>query len=100
MSPCLSSSGSSRMTNKNLKPLAAGALIVLATCAHAQVAYVRPAYQFPAPPLTSGPASIQLGESPLFVAPFVGVAAGYDDNLFLSPSNEKSSTIYLVSPGF
>ncbi|HSN21663.1 MAG TPA: outer membrane beta-barrel protein [Usitatibacter sp.] len=80
---------------------AALALIVLAAAgaAHAQSALVRPMYEFPTAPPISGPASVQLGETPLFVTPYLGAAYGYDDNLFYSHSGEKSSSLYLVSPG-
>jgi hypothetical protein len=40
-----------------------------------------------------------MGESPFYVTPYLGVAAGYDDNLFLTNGNEKSSSLYVVSPG-
>jgi polysaccharide biosynthesis protein VpsM len=76
----------------------------LLTCgaAHAQFVNIpiRPAYSFPASTApSSGPANVRLGETPLFMTPFLGLAAGYDDNLFLSSSNEKSSTYYVISPG-
>ena len=81
-------------TNK----LAASVAIALVTgpgMAHAQI---RPTYQYPAE--QSARAGVQLGTTPLFVTPYMGVAVGRDDNLFLSNVNEKSSTVYLFSPGF
>ena len=71
-----------------------------ATGAIAQGAYVRPSYQSPPTPDETAPGSMQVGSSPVYFTPFVGVAAGRDDNLFLSSANEKSSTLYIVSPGF
>ena len=57
--------------------------------------YVRPAYQFPSGP----PAAVQLGDSPVYATPFLGLAAGHDDNLFMSNANRRSSPLYVVSPG-
>lgn len=88
------------MGNKNLHLSALVACTFAAIAAHAQTPYVRPTYQYPPPPPANGPANIQLADTPLYVAPYVGLAAGYDDNLFLSHNNEKSSTLYIVSPGF
>jgi hypothetical protein len=86
------------MGNKKLH-LTAIACTLAGLGAHAQTAYVRPSYQYPPLPAANGPASVQIPDTPLFVAPYVGVGAGYDDNLFLSSRNEKSSTIYMLSPG-
>jgi polysaccharide biosynthesis protein VpsM len=64
---------------------------------------IRPAYSFPVSSTASSgpaPANIRLGESPIFLTPYLGLGVGYDDNLFLSASNEKSSSYYVVSPGF
>src|SRR5258706_11668020 len=85
------------MTKKSLKTAAALALFGAAGIAHAQI---RPAYQYPVTPTGSGPASVQIGDTPLFVSPFVGVAVGHDDNVLLTPTNQRSSTIYVTSPGF
>jgi len=41
-----------------------------------------------------------MGDTPVYFTPYLGLAVGRDDNLFLSNSNEKSSTVYIVSPGF
>jgi polysaccharide biosynthesis protein VpsM len=61
---------------------------------------IRPTYSYPASAApASGPASVRLAESPVFMTPYVGLGAGYDDNLFLSSTNEKSSTYYVFSPG-
>ena len=87
------------MTNKKLKIAVALALMGMAAAAHAQI---RPAYSYPgtttAP--TTGAASMQVGDSPLFFGPYIGLAAGHDDNLFLSNTDQKSSTLYVTSPGF
>ena len=85
------------------KCITMAALLVTGTVAHAQSINIpiRPTYTYPAStPPSSGPANVRLGETPLFLTPYLGLGAGYDDNLFLSPSNEKSSSFYVVSPGF
>src|SRR5471032_1511173 len=89
------------MINKNLK--AALALVLLATGlgAYGQTSPIRPAYQYPqqsAP--DSSAASVQMGDTPLFLTPYLGLAVGRDDNLFLSKDNPKSSTLIVTSPGF
>ena len=72
-----------------------------AALAHAQTPYVRPVYEYPASPTGSGlPAALQIPDTPFFISPYLGLAAGYDDNLFFSHANEKSSTLYIFSPGF
>jgi hypothetical protein len=43
---------------------------------------------------------VQIGDTPMFLSPYLGLGAGYDDNLFLSSTNEKSTTLYVFSPGF
>lgn len=88
------------MTNNNVKIPIVFALGLAAGAAYGQGSYVRPMYQFPGEPQRSGPASVQMGDSPFFVTPYLGAAVGYDDNIFLAPDNERSSTIYIVSPGF
>lgn len=85
--------------NNNLRFAAVMAALV-AGPALAQSSLVRPAYQYPAAAPTSGPASVQVGTTPFYFTPYMGFGAGYDDNLFLSNSNEKSSTLYVFSPGF
>ena len=88
------------MSNKNLKAAVTGLLVCAATLAHAQAPVVRPAYQFPEAPPSSGPAAVQVGDSPLYFTPYLGVGVGHDDNLFFSDTNKKSSSLYVVSPGF
>lgn len=87
------------MSNKMLKLAVSAAFLASASSALAQTG-IRPAYQFPSTPSGSGPASVQMGGSPLYFTPYLGAAVGYDDNLFLSNANEKSTTVYIVSPGF
>lgn len=82
-----------------LKSTFTAAILAAAAVAQAQ-SYVRPAYSFPAAPEGSGPASIQVGGSPLYFTPYLGAAVGRDDNLFFANTSEKSSTLYVVSPGF
>jgi polysaccharide biosynthesis protein VpsM len=88
------------MANKKLAIPIAFALFSTSGAATAQQAYVRPAYQFPVAPIGSGPASVPIAGSPLYIAPYLGFAAGHDDNIFLSNRNEKSSMLYVTSPGF
>jgi hypothetical protein len=87
------------MTNKTLQAARGLIFAAIVTAANAQSTVVRPAYQYPAPPAASGPTSVQLGETPFFVLPYIGLGAGYDDNLFLSSTNKKASTLYVISPG-
>jgi polysaccharide biosynthesis protein VpsM len=63
-----------------------------------EAAYLRPAYRFPARPPQDGPASVQMGSSPVFVTPFLGFAAGRDDNILYSSRDERSSSLYILSP--
>ena len=86
------------MTNKMLKVAVSAAFFASASAAFAQG--IRPAYNFPSTPSGSGPASVQMGGSPLYFTPYLGLAVGHDDNLFLSNTNKRSSTVYIVSPGF
>lgn len=88
------------MTNKTLKATVTTVLFVSAGTAVAQMGIIRPAYQFPAPPPGTGAASVQMGDSPVYFTPYIGVGYGSDDNLFLSNVNEQSSDYYVVSPGF
>lgn len=85
------------MTHKKLKIAVTLALVAGAAAAHAQI---RPAYQYPGGAPASGPAAVQLGDSGFFVTPYLGLGVGHDDNLFQSNVNEKSSTLYVTSPGF
>lgn len=87
------------MANKKLEVALGLAFIGACAGAQAQTAYVRPQYVYPETPPETGPASVQIGSSPVFVTPYVGVAVGHDDNLFLSHTNQKASDMYVVSPG-
>ena len=81
--------------------LAAAMLAAFAAAsAQAQTTYVRPRYEYPEQPPIEGPANVEMGESPFFITPYLGVAAGFDDNLFLSHTNEKDSFFWALSPGF
>lgn len=82
------------MTRKSLTHAFTFGIMVLAGAAGAQI---RPAYLYPPEPQNKG---MQLGDSPLFVTPFLGVAVGRDDNLFLTNTNKKATTTFLLSPGF
>lgn len=88
------------MTKKKLKVALATALMSTAFCALGQTSPIRPAYQYPTLASSeSGPASVQLADTPLFVTPYIGVGIGHDDNLFLSNTNKKSSNLVVTSPG-
>lgn len=81
------------MTNKNLKAVLT--IAALTVCAGAQ-AQIRPAYTYPLQPV----GGTQLGDTPVYFTPWAGFAVGYDDNLFLTPANERTSWLYILSPGF
>jgi len=85
----------------NKKYMLAGAALLLASIAdaQAQTALIRPSYRFPEAPPPSGPGNVQIGDSPLFVTPYLGLAGGRDDNVLLSHENRKASTLYILSPG-
>jgi hypothetical protein len=51
------------------------------------------------PPSAKGPTSVQLGETPLFFTPYLGVAGGHDSNLFFSDINKKGSDFFVGSAG-
>src|SRR5207253_9351219 len=85
------------MTNNKLKIGLVASLSLLATASHAQ--YIRPAYSYPAPPATGGPANFQVGDTPLFATPYIALAVARDDNVFLSRNNAKSSNLVITSPG-
>lgn len=72
--------------------------VILCAISGAAAAQIRPAYQYPSDSAERGP--VQLGQSPLFLTPYMGVAVGRDDNLFLSNANEKASSVLIFSPGF
>jgi hypothetical protein len=80
----------------------AGLLLVIAPAVSAQSAmsYVRPAYSYPSPPPSSGAASVQLGDTPFFFTPYLGLAGGHDSNLFYSDINKKGSDLFIGSAGF
>lgn len=86
------------MTNK--KPtLLLWAVLFWSAVAYAQIP-IRPAYNFPVVNSSAdGPASVQMGDTPFYVTPSIGVAAGRDDNVHFSNSNEVASPLYIVSPG-
>ena len=83
------------MTKKKLNTALIALLSLAATSAGAQ--YIRPAYSYPSGQLTGG---TQIADTPLFATPYIGLAVGHDDNLFLSRDNRKASNLYIVSPGF
>jgi hypothetical protein len=61
---------------------------------------IRPAYTYPvAPAAATSAVSVRVGDSPLFFTPYIGLAGGHDDNVLFTSANEKSSYLYLVSPG-
>jgi hypothetical protein len=87
--------------NKNkLRTGLAVAAAAAALGALAQTPLIRPSYQYPPVAPAGGPAQIQVGSTPFFFTPSLGVAAGHDDNVFLSHADQKSSTLYVASPGF
>jgi len=86
------------MPGRRLSVAIAVAFAAASVCASAQS--IRPTYQFPAMPEGSGPASIQMGGSPFYFAPYVGVAVGRDDNVLNASDNRRASNLYIVSPGF
>lgn len=66
--------------------------VVFAACLASGVSLaqsVRPSYSFPTASTTGG----------RMLSAYAGLGIGHDDNLFLSPTNEKSSTFYVFSPG-
>ncbi|QJR15673.1 outer membrane beta-barrel protein [Usitatibacter palustris] len=80
---------------------AAGASVAMAQQGMG-VSPVRPQYEFPASTSKqdSSAGSVQLGDSPFYLAPFIGAAIGQDSNLFQTRDNEKDSVFYVISPGF
>jgi hypothetical protein len=77
--------------------LLAGAQTVFAQSA---TTYIRPAYTYPTAPPVSGAASVQLGDTPFFFTPYLGVAGGHDSNLFFSDINKKGSNLFIGTAGF
>lgn len=80
------------------KKLTTGACIALLALAAAASAQIRPAYQYPSDAASKGP--VQIGGTPIYMTPYIGVAVGRDDNLFLANTNEKASSVLVFSPGF
>jgi hypothetical protein len=92
------------MKYKKFAALIAAILGGIAGAAHSQTLVpIRPAYVYPSGgagvPGVPGAISMRVADSPVFFTPYVGTGAGYDDNLFYSSSNEKSSYLYVISPG-
>ena len=83
------------MTNHKLAISLATVAALAGASAQAQI---RPTYQFPSG-ATSGTPSTQVGSTPIFFTPYLGVAVGHDDNVLLTRDNQRSSTYYNVSPG-
>jgi hypothetical protein len=89
------------MAKKNLKLAVPLSAMVFALTVHAQstTTYIRPAYVYPSAPPVSGPASVQLGETPLYFTPYLGAAFGHDSNLFYSDINKTGSNLFVGSVG-
>jgi hypothetical protein len=85
------------MTIKKSQLALAVGLAIVGT-AHAQS--IRPAYSYPTTPPKEGAASVRMGDSPLYFTPWLGLAVGHDSNVLLTETNELSSPLYVVSPGF
>jgi hypothetical protein len=87
------------MTKNKLKFAVTLGLLGAAQTVCAQSAYIRPAYVYPSAPPVSGPASVQLGDTPFFFTPYLGVAGGHDSNLFFSDINKKGSNLFIGTAG-
>ena len=83
------------MTTKNVHVAVAAALIAMSGAASAQI---RPAYSYPGD--SAGKGAVRMGDTPVYFTPYMGVAVGHDDNIFLSRNNQRASTVYMFSPGF
>src|SRR5450759_3203209 len=89
----------------NLKTITVAAAIALATSGGMALAQssgpVKPQYEILTGPRAAedGPRGIQMGEG-LYVFPYARLGIGRDDNLFLRPTNEKSSDLTIFNPGF
>lgn len=78
----------------------AGLLLAASGTTFAQTSPVRPSYQYPgAPGAPKGPSAIQLGSSPIFVAPWASVAVGNDSNVNLANANEIDSAYAIYGAG-
>lgn len=84
------------------RPLALAVALVLASgAAMAQVAPIRSAYQYPSEAARgSGPAPVQVGNSPVWVSPYAKLGYGHDSNLTLADTNEISSDGWQLRAGF
>jgi hypothetical protein len=93
--------GVSRMTNKKSSFALFALMFAASSAAYSQSAttYIRPQYSFPSVPPASGPASVELGDTPFYFTPYIGAAVGHDSNLFFSDINKKGSNMYVVSAG-
>jgi hypothetical protein len=91
------------MKSSGLKVALGLAVILAVGDASAQTipAPIRPAYTYPAAPVSAipGAVAVRVADSPLYFTPYIGAGLGYDDNLFYANENEKSSYLYVVSPG-
>jgi polysaccharide biosynthesis protein VpsM len=89
----------------NLKTITVAVAIALATSGGMALAQssgpVKPQYEIltGARAAEDGPRGIQMGEG-LYVFPYAKLGIGRDDNLFLRPTNEKSSNLTIFNPGF
>lgn len=76
------------------------ALVAVAGIAMAQTGPIRPAYQYPSASSGAvGPASVQVGSSPLYVAPWASAAFGNDSNLNQSRNNAIDSAYQVYGAG-
>lgn len=88
--------------NHKLQAAVAAIALAASAAATAQVGPIRPQYDFPGTPpdAAQGPGAFQLGGTPFYFAPFITLAYGRDDNLFLTQNNATKSDVIFVSPGF
>lgn len=86
--------------NKKTKSAIAALLLAGSASAMAQVGPIRPQYEFPGTPPDAAVGAIAIGSSGFYFAPFITLAYGRDDNLFLTNGNETKSNVIFVSPGF
>lgn len=78
------------------KKLASALVVVLAAASSVALAQIRPAYSHPS---DSGTKGRQVGGTPLYLSAYLGTAVAHDDNLFLTNTDQKASTVLLFSPG-
>ncbi len=90
-----------RPTHKHFAAVLAGLSLAAASfAAHAQTGPVSPAYKIPEGSRDKdGPKGIPLGEG-LTLYPFVNLAFGRNNNLFLTNVNQRSSNLQTYNPGF